>query len=67
MKSHSTNSNNNENYKKTKMNLYSGHDVSILMAMGLLNNVIEIPSFGASLHFHLYNDEDNGYTIKVTG
>lgn len=64
MESRSTNLNNSSS-TKTKMHLYSGHDISIAMTMGFLGNIIELPDFGASLHFHLYNDEQNGYTIKV--
>ncbi|XP_025205906.1 lysosomal acid phosphatase-like isoform X2 [Melanaphis sacchari] len=56
-------SNNNDT---RKMYLYSGHDISVAMAMSFLGNTnIDMPNFGASLHFHLYYDEINEYTIKV--
>lgn len=48
-----------------KMYLYAGHDVSIGMTMGFLNNYISMPGFGSSVHFHLYLSEKIGYTIKV--
>jgi len=47
------------------MHLYSGHDISIEMAMNFLGNKIQLPTFGASLHLHLYHDEINEHTIKV--
>jgi len=48
------------------MHLYSGHDISVVMAMSFLGNTINLPDFGASLHFHLYHhDEMNEHTIKV--
>ncbi|KAL4144062.1 hypothetical protein QTP88_006294 [Uroleucon formosanum] len=54
------------NYNITrKMSLYSGHDISVAMAMNFLGNNIELPDFGASLHFHLYHDDINEYTIKM--
>jgi len=61
MESHSN------NYNRTrKMHLYSGHDISIKMAMSFLGKTINLPDFGASLHFHLYHhDEINEHTIKV--
>ncbi|KAE9537494.1 hypothetical protein AGLY_006517 [Aphis glycines] len=55
-------SNNNDT---RKMYLYSGHDISISMAISFLGNIIEIPGFGASLHFHMYHDVTNGYIVKV--
>lgn len=48
-----------------KMYLYAGHDVSIGMTMGFLNNYVSTPGFGGSIHFHLYLSEKNEYTIKV--
>lgn len=57
---------NSNNYNTTrKMHLYSGHDISIKMAMNFLGSTIELPDFGGSLHFHLYHDEINEHTIKV--
>jgi len=54
------------NYNRTrKMHLYSGHDISVKMTMSFLGNTIQLPDFGASLHFHLYYDEINEHTIKV--
>ncbi|XP_060879222.1 lysosomal acid phosphatase-like isoform X1 [Metopolophium dirhodum] len=54
------------NYNTTrKMYLYSGHDISIGMAMSFLGHTIEWPGFGASLHFHMYYDVTKGYTVKV--
>jgi len=47
------------------MHLYSGHDISLKMTMAFLGNTIELPDFGGSLHFHLYQDEINEHTIKV--
>lgn len=47
------------------MHLYSGHDISIAMAMSFLGNTIELPDFGASLHFHIYHDEINEDIVKV--
>lgn len=48
------------------MHLYSGHDISIKTAMSFLGNIIKLPDFGGSLHFHLYHDEINDeHTIKV--
>jgi len=57
-----SNLNNNET---RKMHLYSGHDISIAMAMSFLGNTIELPDFGASLHFHTHHDEINEDTVKV--
>lgn len=57
---------NNSNYNITrKMHLYAGHDISIIAIMSFFRNFIDMPNFGSSLHFHLYYDETNGYTIKV--
>ncbi|XP_026808028.1 testicular acid phosphatase homolog isoform X2 [Rhopalosiphum maidis] len=54
------------NYGTRKMHLYSGHDHSVAMAMSFLGNTIELPNFGASLHFHLYHGETNNeHTIRV--
>ncbi|XP_022161993.1 lysosomal acid phosphatase-like isoform X2 [Myzus persicae] len=54
------------NYNTTrKMHLYSGHDISIGMAMSFLGHAIELPDFGGSLHFHLYHDVTNEYIVKV--
>lgn len=47
------------------MHLYAGHDISIGMAMGFLDNFVSTLGFGSSLHFHLYFNEACGYTIKV--
>lgn len=47
------------------MHLYSGHDISIATVMGFLGNIIELPDYGASIHFHLYFDEIIGYIVKV--
>lgn len=58
-------SNNSNDTTKPKMLFYSGHDISIALAMGFLGNIIELPGFGASLHLHLYQDESNEYSIKV--
>lgn len=49
----------------SKMQLYSGHDLTLTMIMGFLGNIIEVPSFGASLHIHLHHDEINGHIVKV--
>ncbi|CAH1720660.1 unnamed protein product [Aphis gossypii] len=57
-----SNLNNNET---RKMYLYSGHDISIATAMSFLGNTIELPDFGASLHFHIHHDEINEDTVKV--
>jgi len=62
MELHSNNSNHNTT---RKMHLYSGHDISILMMMGFLGNIIDMPDFGASLHLHLYLDKTIGYSVKV--
>lgn len=50
-----------------KMHLYSSHDVSIkaVIASLMKDSIIDLPDFGASLHFHLYVDETVGYNIKV--
>lgn len=57
---------NNSNHNTTrKMHLYAGHDISLASAMGFLGHIIEMPKFGASLHFHLYHNETIGYNIKV--
>lgn len=57
---------NNSNHNKTKkMQLYSCHDDNIATSMAFLGNAVELPGFGASLHFHLYYDETVGYNIKV--
>ncbi|XP_029342532.1 lysosomal acid phosphatase isoform X2 [Acyrthosiphon pisum] len=54
------------NYNKArKMHLYSGSDISIGMAMSFLGHIIEMPGFGASLHFHMYYDVTKGYTVKA--
>jgi len=55
---------NNDNTTR-KMHLYSGHDISVGMAMSFLGHTIEWPDFGASLHFHMYHDISNGYIVKV--
>jgi hypothetical protein len=58
---------NDSNLKSTrKMHLYSGHDNTVMTASGYLHSdIIGSVYFGASLHFHLYFDNTNGYTIKV--
>ncbi|XP_025407954.1 lysosomal acid phosphatase-like isoform X2 [Sipha flava] len=58
---------NDSNLKSTrKMHLYSGHDNTVMTASGYLHSdIIGSVYFGASLHFHLYFDNTNGYTIKL--
>jgi len=59
-------SSSNNNNRTRKMHLYSGHDISIKMAMHFLGNtIIGMPDFGGSLHFHLHDDEINKHIIKV--
>lgn len=62
METHLTKSNHS---MPRKMHLYSGHDISIAMAMAFLGNTIELPDFGVSLHLNLYHDNINEHTIKV--
>lgn len=57
--------NNSKYYSTRKMQLYSCHDDNIATTMAFLGNAIEMPGFGASLHFHLYHDETIGHSIKV--
>uniref|UniRef100_A0A2S2R7I7 acid phosphatase n=1 Tax=Sipha flava TaxID=143950 RepID=A0A2S2R7I7_9HEMI len=58
---------NNSNYNTTRnMYLYAGHDMSLGTIMFFLgNNRIKLPEFGASIHFHLYQDKTMKYIIKV--
>lgn len=57
--------NNSNSNAMRKMHLYSGHDISLVMMMNYLGNIIDMPDFGASIHLHLYLDKTNGYIIKV--
>lgn len=48
-----------------KMYLYAGHDITIGMTLGFMENYNSVPGFGGSLHFHLYLNKTDEYTIKV--
>lgn len=48
------------------MHLYSSHDITLKAALSSLgDSTIDLPDYGASLHFHLYLNETVGYNIKV--
>lgn len=62
MESRMNNSNRNTS---RKIHLYSGHDMSVGLILGFLDNFPETIDFGASVHLHLHFDERIGYTVKV--
>ncbi|XP_065670526.1 lysosomal acid phosphatase isoform X4 [Hydra vulgaris] len=56
----------NRHYKDLyKMNIYSGHDTTILSLMAALNVDLSVPPFAASIMIELYQDVNNSLFVEI--
>lgn len=51
--------------KLYKMNIYSGHDTSLLSLGTALDIDIEVPNFSGCIMIELYNDSKGGYLVEM--